>query len=147
MIYKTAEELIERLEYLNEEELVEEFVRISKEFKQARDNLDCVRMIATQRMEAKGATVMQGERHNIVGTIKADYDYSILADIREHAAPDELEGMYTPAHDEVIRVGENWNMTQTKKLLKRGEPFSTIINDAKMTAGRMKLKTEERKSI
>ena len=147
MIYKTAEELIERLEYLTEEELVEEFVRISKEFKQARDNLDCVRMIATQRMEAKGATVMQGDRHNIVGTIKVDYDYSILADIREHASADELEGKYFPAHDEVVRVGENWNMTQTKKLLRRGEPFSTIINDAKMTAGRMSIKTEERKSI
>ena len=59
----------------------------------------------------------------------------------------KLVEKYADVKDEVVRVGENWNMTQTRKLLKRGEPFTTIINDAKMTAGRMSIKTEERKSI
>jgi len=147
LIYKTAEELKKRLEYLNDEELIVEFVRVMEEFKQVRDHLDYLRMILTQRMEATGATVMRGTLHNIIGTIRSDYDYSILAKLREYLDPDELEGMYTPAHDEMIQVEEKWNMTQTKKLLKLGDPYSGIINDAKMTVGRMTIKAEERKSI
>ena len=140
-------ESIVQAENLNDEDLVEEFARVVQEFEQIRDQLGIIRMLLTQRMEGTGATVMRGTLHNVVGTVKSDYDYSILARLREFLDPDELEGMYTPEHDEVTRVGEKWNMTQTKKLLKLGEPFSTIIEDARVTVGRMSLKSEERKSI
>lgn len=140
-------EEVREVEKLNDEDLVEEFARVAQEFEEIRAHLGFIRMLLTQRMEATGATVMRGTLHNVVGTIKSDYDYSILARLREFLDPDELEGMYTPEHDEVTRVGEKWNMTQTKKLLKLGEPFSAIIEDARVTVGRMSLKSEERKSI
>lgn len=130
-----------------DEDLVEEFARVTQIVKQERDHLGYIQMLITQRMEENGATVMPGKLHDIEGTVRTEYDYSILAKIRERLDPDDLEGMYTPAHDTVVHVEENWNMQQTKKLLKRGEPFTTYINDAKMTTGRMKIKVKERKSI
>jgi len=135
------------LESWNDEDLVEEFARVSQIVKDTRDRLGYIQMIITRRMEKIGATVMPGHLHDIEGTVRTEYDYSILAKIRERLDPDDLEGMYTPAHDTVVHVEENWNMQQTKKLLKRGKPFTTYINDAKMTAGRMKIKVKERKSI
>ena len=140
-------EELKELENWNDEDLVEEFARVSQIVKQERDHLGYIQMLITQRMEESGATVMAGKLHNIEGTIRTEYDYSILANIRERLDPDDLEGMYTPAHDTVVHVEENWNMQQTKKLLKRGKPFTTYINDAKMTAGRMKIKVKEHKSI
>ena len=137
----------ERLINMNDEELIEEFAHVAAVSDEFRVQIGFMRMLITQRMENNNATVMRGSEHNVVGTTKTEYDYSILASLREYLDPEELKGMYTPEHDEVVRVPEKWNMTRAKKLLKLGAPYSEIINDAKMTVGRMSIKLEERKSL
>ena len=60
------------------------------------------------------------------------YDASILARLREITDPADLEGIYTPEHDEVRRVPEKWDMARGRKLIRHSGDHAAIIEDAKI---------------
>ena len=39
-------------------------------------------------------------------------DYSILAQLREITAPEDLDGIYTPPGEKTVQTPEKWNMNK-----------------------------------
>lgn len=93
-----------------------------------------------EKMEEQGATVARSETHVAKLTPKVTYNQSVLAKLREITDPEDLEGVYTPEHEEVRKVPEKWNMVRGKKLLKLGNEHQSIIADAKQFSANPSLK-------
>jgi len=85
-----------------------------------------------EEMEKDGATIARSETHVAKLTPKVTYDHTVLAKLREITHPEDLDGVYTPEHEEVRKVPEKWNMTKGRKLLKLGNEHQAIIDDAKI---------------
>jgi len=85
-----------------------------------------------EEMEKDGATIARSENHVAKLTPKVSYDSTILAKLREITDPEDLDGVYTPEHEEVRKVPEKWNMTKGRTLVKFGNEHSAIIEDAKI---------------
>jgi len=85
-----------------------------------------------EAMEDQGATIARTDTHVAKLTPKVSYDPSILAKLREITDPEDLDGVYTPEHEEIRMVPERWNMTKGRKLLKLGNDHQAIIEDAKI---------------
>jgi PHP family Zn ribbon phosphoesterase len=83
-------------------------------------------------MEEMKATLAKSEKYAAELTPKISYDSSVLAKLREITDPSDLDGVYTPEHEEVKKVPEKWNMVKGKKLLKLGNDHQAIIDDAKI---------------
>jgi len=141
MNYSQAEEI----SAMNDEELVATYTLKKSELEGLKTEFGYIEMLITQRLEERGASVMRGEKFNVESTQKIEYDKNILALLREHFSADELGFCYTPEHQEVVNVEENWNMTKTKTLAKHGADIAGIIDDARMKVGRMRLHLKERK--
>ena len=85
-----------------------------------------------EEMEKDGATIARSENHVAKLTPKVSYDSTILAKLREITDPEDLDGVYTPEHEEVRKVPEKWNMTKGRALVIFGNAHSAIIEDAKI---------------
>ena len=83
-------------------------------------------------MMDRGATVAKTETHEVKIRGSVTYDGGILARLREITSPEDLERIYYPAHDEVVRRPEKWNMTSGRKLAQLGHEHAAIIEDAKI---------------
>ena len=85
-----------------------------------------------EEMDEIGATVARSDTHVAKLTPKISYDKAILARLREITDPEDLDGVYTPEHEEVRKVPEKWDMVRGKKLLRLGNEHQSIIADAKI---------------
>ena len=113
-------------------ELIDEIKVIEDELdKLGKEHYFLYRTIVEQ-MGRDGATVARSEENVAKLTPKISYDSTVLARLREITDPEDLEGVYTPEHEEVRKVPERWNMTKAKKLLRLGNDHSAIIDDAKI---------------
>ncbi len=83
-------------------------------------------------MMDRGATVAKTETHEVEIRGSVTYDVSILARLREITDPEDLERIYYPEHEEVVRRPEKWNMTSGRKLAKFSHEHAAIIEDAKI---------------
>jgi len=127
------------------DELVQELVDVKKRI----DNMKEAQWMLERRilevMEERGATVAKTERHDVVISRSVSYDAGILAGLREITSPEDLERIYYPEHDEVVRKPEKWNMQQGRRLAKFGHDHAAIIEDAKIY-GNPAIKIKERES-
>jgi len=127
------------------DELVQELVDVKKRI----DNMKEAQWMLERRilevMEERGATVAKTERHDVVISRSVSYDAGILAGLREITSPEDLERIYYPEHDEVVRKPEKWNMQQGRRLAKLGHEHAAIIEDAKIY-GNPAIKIKERES-
>lgn len=87
------------------------------------------------------ATKLRTDKVTVTMTEPVTYDATILTRLREITDPSDLEGVYTPEHEEVTQVPERWNMSKGRKLLALGKEHKAIIEDAKIY-GQPKLAVE-----
>ena len=135
-------ELARKIREKTDAELIE-YLADNREYLQTlRDIIGITEMEITGRLENRNATIMRGENKTVEISSKVDWDKSKLSQLREMFSPDELEGIYTPEHEEVVTVPEKWNMAKGKRLLKYGSEVSSIIDSARIK-GRNKLTLKE----
>ena len=117
---------------LSLDEVVEELVKI-RAHKAETESLEFSLSRAVVKMlEERGAKVVRTPSGMVRVKRGLSFDPSVLARLREITDPEDLEGIYAPAHDEVKRVPEKWNMVKGKKLLHYGTEHRQIIEDAKI---------------
>jgi len=97
-----------------------------------------------ETMEADGSERMRTPSGVVTTPRAVTYDTSILAGLREITDPDDLDGVYTPEHEETRTVPERWDMGKGRKLLKYSADHAAIIADAKIY-GSPKVKIEKEK--
>ena len=140
-------EIAERISGLPDSELIESLIEAKETLKTARSTVSYVEMLLIQRMEARGASRLRGLLHDVEGGAKtADWDYSKLAQLREFYSAEELEGIYTPAHEKTVNVKEKWDMGKGRRLRKDGDEIVQIIEDARIL-GRMTLSIKDKKEV
>jgi len=83
-------------------------------------------------MEERGATEARTDAGTVKLVTKNTYDPAKLAALREITDPRDLEGIYTPEHQETITVKERWNMTAGRKLARLGADHQRTIEDARI---------------
>ena len=127
------------------DELVEELVNVKKRIENMREGQWMLERRILEVMEERGATVAKTERYDVAITRSVSYDAGILAALREITPPEDLERIYYPEHDEVVRKPEKWNMQQGRRLAKLGHEHAAIIEDAKIY-GNPAIKIKERES-
>ena len=116
----------------NLQELIDEIKSLEDKLQNLGEAHYIVSRQIIEKMEEDGATIARSDKHVAKLTPKVSYDSSILANLREITAPEDLVGVYSPEHQEVRTVPEKWNMTKGKKLLKLGNDHKAIIDDAKI---------------
>ena len=114
------------------DELVEELVNVKKRIENMKEGQWMLERRILEVMQERGATVAKAESHDVTITRSVSYDAGILAALREITPPDDLERIYYPEHDEVVRKPEKWNMQQGRRLAKLGHEHAAIIEDAKI---------------
>ena len=135
-------ELARRIREKTDAELIE-YLADNREFLQTlRDIIGITEMEITGRLENRNATVMRGDNKEVEISSKTEWDKTKLIPLREMFSPDELEGIYTPAREEVVTVPEKWNMARGRRLLKYGSEVSSIMDSARIK-GRNKITLKE----
>jgi len=127
------------------DELVEELVNVKKRIENMREGQWMLERRILEVMEERGATVAKADGYDVTITRSVSYDAGILAALREITPPEDLERIYYPEHDEVVRKPEKWNMQQGRRLAKLGHEHAAIIEDAKIY-GNPAIKIKERES-
>ena len=127
------------------DELVEELVNVKKRIENMKEGQWMLERRILEVMQERGATVAKADGHDVTITRSVSYDAGILAALREITPPDDLERIYYPEHDEVVRKPEKWNMQQGRRLAKLGHEHAAIIEDAKIY-GNPTIKIKERES-
>ena len=127
------------------DELVEELVNVKKRIENMKEGQWMLERRILEVMEERGATVAKADNYDVTITRSVSYDAGILAALREITSPDDLERIYYPAHDEVVRKPEKWNMQQGRRLAKLGHEHAEIIEGAKIF-GNPTVKVKERES-
>ena len=114
------------------DELIEELVDVKLRIENMREARWMLERRILEVMGERGATVAKADNYDVTITRSVSYDAGILAALREITSPDDLERIYYPAHDEVVRKPEKWNMQQGRRLAKLGHEHAGIIEDAKI---------------
>tara|TARA_Y100000310_G_scaffold311631_1_gene358093 strand:+ start:226 stop:693 length:468 start_codon:yes stop_codon:yes gene_type:complete len=114
------------------DEAVEQLVDVRARIKALEEAEYILSRHVTEAMEAEGSERMRTPAGIVTIARSVSYDASILAALREITDPADLDGVYTPAHEEVRKVPERWNMTKGRKLLKFSGDHAAIIEDAKI---------------
>lgn len=114
------------------DEVVAELVDIRERLKAMQEAEYLLSRQIVEAMEDDGSERMRTEAGIVTVTKAVSYDASILARLREITDPADLEGIYTPEHDEVRRVPEKWDMARGRRLLKHSADHAAIIEDAKI---------------
>ena len=140
-------EIAERIQSLADSELIESLVEAKSTLKTAQDTVGYIEMLIIQRMEERGASRMRGAFHDVEGTAPTkDWDNSVLAQLREFYSPEDLSGIYTPAHEKTVTVKEKWDMNKGRRLRKDGDEIVQIIEKARIL-GRIKLSVNDKKEV
>ena len=114
------------------DEVVAELVDVRERIKAMQEAEYLLSRQIIETMERDGSTRMRTPSGIVTIPRSVTYDASILAGLREVTDPADLEGIYTPEHEEVKRVPEAWNMAKGRKLLKHSTEHAAIIEDAKI---------------
>ena len=64
-------------------------------------------------------------------TYPVEYDYSVLAELREIVDPIELAGVYYPPGEKTVKTPEKWNMSKGRSLANLGGEHREIIERAR----------------
>ena len=121
----------EAIRSLSVEEMVEELVAARVRLKTLQEVVYYAETAVVEAMARRGATVITTQGGRATLTTPVTYDYTILAQLREITAPDDLVG-YTPEREVVQREPEKWNMTKAKALANLSHEHRAIIEDAKI---------------
>ena len=124
------------------DEVVAELVDVRERIKAMQEAEYLLSRQIIETMERDGSTRMRTPSGIVTIPRSVTYDASILAGLREVTDPADLDGIYTPEHEEVKRVPEAWNMSKGRKLLKHSADHAAIIEDAKIY-GSPKVKIEK----
>jgi len=124
------------------DEVVAELVDVRAKIKALQEAEYLLGRQIVETMEADGSERMRTPAGIVTLPRSVTYDASILAGLREITDPADLDGIYTPEHEEVKRVPERWNMSKGRKLLKHSADHAAIIEDAKIY-GSPKVKIEK----
>ena len=114
------------------DEVVAELVDVRERIKAMQEAEYLLSRQIIETMERDGSTRMRTPSGIVTIPRSVTYDASILAGLREVTDPADLEGIYSPEHEEVKRVPEAWNMAKGRKLLKHSTEHAAIIEDAKI---------------
>ena len=116
------------------EELIDELSSVRVRLKHAQEAMWMLEGRIVEIMEQEGATVMRAGNRTVKISRPVTYDYTILAQLREITDPLDLDGIYTPEHDEMKRIPEKWDMVRGRKLSRLGTDHRTLIERAKIYA-------------
>lgn len=114
------------------DEAVGQLVEVRDRIKALEESEYILSRRVVEAMEAEGSERMRTPAGIVTIARSVSYDTSILAALREITDPADLDGVYTPAHEEVREVPERWNMAKGRKLLKFSGDHAAIIEDAKI---------------
>lgn len=114
------------------DELIDELCDIKKRQRSIDEARWMLERHVAELMDAEGASTMRTENHVVKITRPVTYDTTKLAQLREITDPLDLDGVYTPEHEETRVVAERWNMVKGKKLLKLGNAHRDLIEKAKV---------------
>ena len=114
------------------DEVVEQLVDVRERIEAMREAEYLLSRQIVEAMEDDGSERMRTPSGIVTIPRSVSYDASILARLREITDPADLEGIYTPEHDEVRRMPEKWNMARGRKLLRHSGDHAAIIEDAKI---------------
>tara|TARA_Y100000310_G_scaffold321820_1_gene380002 strand:+ start:1080 stop:1562 length:483 start_codon:yes stop_codon:yes gene_type:complete len=91
-------------------------------------------------MQNDGAKVRHSTTHStFIEERGIKYDPSILKELltEELVGPLDLEGVYTPEHEETVKVYASWNMVKGRKLRDLGNQQKEIIDRARIVGRHM----------
>jgi hypothetical protein len=114
------------------DEVVQELVDVRERIEAMKQAEYLLSRQIVETMERWGSERMRTPTGIVTMPRSVTYDASILAGLREITDPADLDGIYTPEHEEVKRVPEAWNMAKGRKLLKHSSEHVAIIEDAKI---------------
>ena len=114
------------------EELIDEHASIRLKLKHLKEASWVLEGRIAELMALEGATERRAGDRTVKITRPVTYDYTILAQLREITDPLDLDGIYTPAHDEMKRIPEKWDMVRGRKLSRLGTDHRTLITSAKI---------------
>jgi hypothetical protein len=86
-------------------------------------------------MESEGATIRKTQNHSVLVEERGvKYRPEILNNLitEELIGPLDLEGVYTPAHQETVDVPASWNMGKGRKLRELGTRQREVIERARV---------------
>ena len=90
-----------------------------------------------QRMEARGATAIPSDEYVCELVVRNTYDQARFRPFLEILSERELQGVFTPAHEETVEVVDKWNTQKLVALAKRyGAEALRIIEQAKLPGAR-----------
>ena len=127
----------------NLDELVEELESVRLKIKHLDEARWMLERHVQELMEEDGATEARTEKYNVELKRAVSYDPSILTHLREITDPADLEGIYSPEHEEVRQVPERWNMSKGRRLARLGDSHRAIIDDARIL-GTVRISVTER---
>jgi len=113
------------------EELVTELVEAREALKVQEQAVFYIERAVVEKMQERGATVVNTESGQAKLTTPVSYDYSKLAALREITNPSDLVG-YTPSREVTKVEPEKWNVTKAKTLAHLSHEHAEIIEDAKI---------------
>ena len=118
---------------LEDADLVNRWVKAHKSIAELEERAGRIEMELTQRMEARGATAIEHPLYDVrLKEGPPAWDYAVLAGLREITEPAQLEGAYSPEHEETRVVPEKWNMVKAKALAKFGLAHKGILERARI---------------
>lgn len=114
------------------DELIDELCDVKKQQRNIDETRWMLERQIAELMDKEGASTMRTENHVVKLTRPVSYDTTKLSALREITDPLDLDGVYSPEHEEVRRVPERWNMSKGRKLLNLGRAHQSIIEKAKI---------------
>ena len=124
-------------------ELAARHVDLSNAIQGAREELNRIEFELKKRMEEEDATVLGVDGYEVGVKYNYTYDVSRLAPLRELISPEDLAGIYTEPHEEVVMVSETWNMVKGRHLGKHGKDVQDILDGARIRGpGRVRVVTK-----
>lgn len=134
---------LEGVQDLTLEEAIEALHDIRENLKRMKEAEYLLYRVVVEGMEERKATLTRTDDHVARLTTSITYDYGKLAALREITAPEDLDRVYYPAHEETKTVPEKWNMAVGRRLIQLGAEHQAII-DAARIPGRAKVDIYEK---
>ena len=126
-------------------EAVERYANVVDAIKQLYDERDYMLAIIWSEMQKNGAKVLAHPHYNVSIPTKRQYDVSkFLSVMGETLSPEDLNTVYSSAHEEQVIVPAKVNGTKAKKLWDMGDEMVTKL-ETTLIPQRPEIKVERKK--
>ena len=133
-------------EKMDDVELLNWWSRYHRRETVAKDMLQSIEYELQKRLEQRNATeLFHPDLSCKLVRPTPTYDLGMLASLRELLPPGVIDSAFTPAHDEVDHVPDQWDMRTCRSWGKKyGTNVAAVLERAEMPSGPTRLKITEK---